>query len=119
MNFHTPLSRLRLIGMIEGISCILLFFVAMPMKWIPIAMKSTDESLLAMGKTAVLIVGSIHGGLWILFVLAVVHVWIARRWPLTRVLLAGVASIPPGGTFLFDRTLRKEQIASANPSWSR
>lgn len=99
MNFSTPLARLRLIGLIEGISCVLLFFVAMPLKYLA----NTPE--------AVLYVGSAHGGLWVLYMLAVVNAWRARSWPFGRAVVAGVVSIPPLATFFFDRSLKREQDA--------
>lgn len=102
MNFSTPLARLRLIGLIEGISCVLLFFVAMPLKY------------LANIPEAVLFVGSAHGGLWVLYLLAVVNVWRSRKWSLDRAVLAGLVSIPPLATFLFDRSLKREQDATGD-----
>jgi integral membrane protein len=103
MNFRTPLARLRLIGLIEGISCVLLFFVAMPLKYL------ADQPL------AVTVVGSAHGFLWMLYVLAVLHVWRVRRWSFPRLLLFGFASIPPICTFLLDGTLRREQVRAEQP----
>jgi Domain of unknown function (DUF3817) len=42
-----------------------------------------------------------------------------RDWPLRRSLLAFVSSIVPLGTFIFDRSLRRE-IAAATPwLWDR
>jgi len=97
MNFSTPISRLRLIGLIEGISCVLLFFVAVPLKY------------LADTPQAVTIVGSIHGALWTLYILAVVNAWVARRWPIHRAATFAICSIPPIATFLLDASLRREQ----------
>lgn len=99
MNFSTPLARLRLIGLIEGTSCILLFFVAMPLKHFG-------------GRPdAVLYVGSVHGGLWVLYMLAVVNVVWSRSWPAERTAAAVASSIPPFATFIFDRALKREQVA--------
>ena len=99
MNFATPLARLRLIGLIEGTSCVLLFFVAMPLKYL------ADQDW------AVKVVGATHGGLWVLYMLAVANAWSARKWPPARAALAAAVSIPPIATFLFDRSLRREQRA--------
>jgi integral membrane protein len=99
MNFSTPLARLRLMGLIEGTSCVLLFFVAMPLKYL------ADQSW------AVTVVGSAHGALWVTYLLAVANVWRARKWPADRVIVAGLVSIPPIGTFIFDRSLKREQRA--------
>jgi integral membrane protein len=92
----TPLRRLRLIAFVEGVSFLVLLFVAMPLKYL------ADLPL------AVRIVGSIHGVLFIAFVAVLIRVSIARAWPLRRSLLAFVASIVPFGTFVLDRSLRRE-----------
>ncbi len=91
-----PVARLRRIGYVEGTSTLLLFFVAMPLKYA------------ANVPEAVTVVGSVHGVLFLLYVAAVLHVWYARRWPLSRVALAAAASVLPFGPFVFDRTLRHE-----------
>jgi len=62
---------------------------------------------------AVRIVGSIHGALFVAFVLVLIWASIARRWPFHRSLLAFVSSIVPFGTFLFDRSLRREIAGAA------
>ena len=52
---QTPIGRLRLMGFIEGMSLLILLFIAMPLKyWADYPM-------------AVTIVGSVHGGLFILY----------------------------------------------------
>lgn len=92
----TPLRWLRLIAFVEGVSFLALLFVAMPLKY------------LAGLPLAVRIVGSLHGVLFIAFVLVLIWVSIARAWPLRRSLLAFVSSIVPFGTFVFDASLRRE-----------
>jgi integral membrane protein len=92
----TALRQLRLVALVEGASFLALLFVAMPLKYLvglPLAVR---------------IVGSIHGVLFIAFVLALIRVSVARAWPFSRSLLAFVASIVPFGTFVFDRSLRRE-----------
>jgi integral membrane protein len=102
MDYRTTLGRLRLIGLVEGISAVLLFFVAMPLKY-------------AAGlPLAVTIVGSAHGLLWSLYILAVLLAWRERKWPFSRVALFGLASIPPIATFLLDPSLKREQAAASS-----
>jgi integral membrane protein len=99
----TALRQLRLVALVEGAAFLALLFVAMPLKYLvglPLAVR---------------IVGSIHGVLFIAFVLALIRVSIARAWPFSRSLLAFVASIVPFGTFVFDRSLRRE-IARIPPA---
>jgi len=104
LNFSTALGRLRLIGLIEGTSAVLLFCVAMPWKYL------IDEPT---GKHVVYAVGMTHGILWTLYIAAMLNTAVARKWGIGRIVLAGLASIPPFATFLFDRSLRKEQRAIA------
>jgi integral membrane protein len=99
LNFRTALARLRLIGFIEGTSAVL-FCVAMPWKYL------IDEPT---GKHVVYAVGMTHGILWTLYIAAVLNAAIVRKWGIGRVVVAGLASIPPFATFIFDRSLRREQ----------
>ena len=94
-KFDSTLHRLRSIGFWEAISSILLFFVAMPLKYI--------------WDTDVLIrpVGMAHGILWMAYVgLAVLgqidYKW---SWKLTGWLI--VASIVPAGPLVADAKLLK------------
>jgi integral membrane protein len=96
----TPLSRLRLIGILEGISYLVLMGIAMPLKYI----KGNKE--------IVLYCGWVHGALFMLFCLALLHVWIVRKWSFQKAFLAFLASIIPFGTFILDKRLRREEEAA-------
>ncbi|EOW9528834.1 DUF3817 domain-containing protein [Bacillus cytotoxicus] len=93
----TPVGRLRAIGFVEGISFLLLLFVAMPLKYF------------AGFAAAVKITGMAHGVLFILFIFAVIRVTIANRKSILWVLGALLASIIPFGTFVLDAKLKNEQ----------
>ena len=93
------LQHLRRIAMIEGISCILLFGVAMPMKY-----------LYAM-PMAVSIVGGIHGILFIWVCWLILQVHLDRKWTLSKSFLVFLATIPPGGPFISDIWLKREAEA--------
>ena len=99
MNFSTALGRLRIIGFVEGISAVLLFCVAMP--W-----KRLDEPT---GAPVQFAVGMAHGILWMIYMLAVVNARWAQRWGMGRTAVAGLVSLPPFGTLIFDRWLKREQ----------
>jgi integral membrane protein len=100
--FRSSLGRLRAIGMLEGLSFLVLLGVAMPLKY------------LAGMPEMVRVVGMAHGVLFMLFGLAVVQVAVERRWPLTRVVAALAASVLPFGPFVLDaRLLRREEQADA------
>ncbi|MFT9846731.1 DUF3817 domain-containing protein [Aneurinibacillus sp. REN35] len=94
---RTPIGRLRVIGLVEGISFLLLLGIAMPLKYfadIPIF---------------VTIVGALHGILFVLYIASVAEVWSKLRWSIGRVIGALVASIIPFGTFVLDARLRQEE----------
>ncbi len=100
--FNTPLARLRAIGLVEGTSFLVLLLIAMPLKY------------LAGQPLAVKYVGWAHGVLFVLYLLAVLETWIARRWPFGRAFLAGAASVVPLGPFFLDSlVLRKEEEKAA------
>lgn len=89
------LGRLRVLGMVEGTSTLLLFGVAMPLKYF------ADIPL------AVTVVGSIHGMLF----LALVSAFIAgiAHIPIPRALAAAgvAAAVIPFGPFLIDGRLKR------------
>ncbi|MGR5984437.1 DUF3817 domain-containing protein [Bacillus cytotoxicus] len=93
----TPVGRLRAIGFVEGISFLLLLFVAMPLKYF------------AGFAVTVKITGMAHGVLFILFIFAVIQVTIANRKSILWVLGALLASVIPFGTFVLDAKLKNEQ----------
>ena len=90
----------RMIALAEGSSFLTLLCIAMPMKYF-------------MGMPeAVRVVGSIHGGLFMLYVglLAVIH--FRQRWSFLFSLCALVASIIPFGTFILDKYLRQKEAVT-------
>ncbi len=97
----SPLALLRVLGILEGVSFLLLLGVAMPLKY------------LAGLPQAVRVVGSAHGLLFVLFVLAVLHVAVQLRWPLTRVAAALLAAVVPFGPFILDGHLRRQSEPTA------
>ena len=91
------LALLRKVGLIEGISLLVLLFIAMPLKYI------WDEP------GAVKVIGWIHGALFVLFMLLVLRVYDQRSWPFKKLVLAFIAAFLPFGTFVFDRQLKEEE----------
>ena len=87
------LGRLRLLSLVEGTSTLLLFGIAMPLKYL------ADMPL------AVRIVGALHGLLFVC--LAIAFLLATRRVPISKgFATAGiVASVLPFGPFVFDRWL--------------
>lgn len=94
--FSSIINRLRLTGFFEGISFLILLFIAMPLKYI------WDLPL------AVRIVGSVHGFLFILFIYYIFQVSIEKSWTRREVMLALLSSVIPFGTFYADNRLFKK-----------
>ena len=85
----------RIVGYAEGTSFLLLLGIAMPLKY------------LAHIPEPVLVVGWLHGLLFMLFWLAIAIVWFVDRWPILWVALGLLSSIVPFGPFLFEWWLRR------------
>lgn len=91
---QTNVGRLRLLGFLEGLSLLLLVFVAVPLKY-----RWDDPSLSK-------ILGPVHGALFLLFVFNTLGVGVEQKWAFRsvtwKVLLACVV---PFGTFYVDRKI--------------
>ncbi|RYE23432.1 MAG: DUF3817 domain-containing protein [Sphingobacteriales bacterium] len=90
--FKTSIGRLRIIALLEGISLLILVFIAVPLKY------GFHEP--AMVKT----VGQIHGILFLLFVFNALKVGVEQHWKFkTTTWKVLLACIVPFGTFYIDR----------------
>ena len=94
---RATLHRFRIIAILEGISYLVLLFIAMPLKYF------------ANKPEYVKYVGWAHGVLFVLFGLILLQVWYVRRWSFLKVIVAFVSSLLPFGTFILDKTLRREE----------
>ena len=96
VRFDTPTAQLRSIAFLEGLSYVVLLFVAMPLKY------------LAGMPMAVRVVGLVHGLLFIALA------WLTWRAMKTRgkstrwARRIAIASLIPFGTFALDASLRAE-----------
>jgi integral membrane protein len=80
-------KNFRIINTIEGYSYLVLLFIAMPLKYV-------------MGiAIATRIAGSIHGFLFILFMVLFFKAWQKAQWSMKENILFFVASLIPFGTF--------------------
>ena len=93
----TDIGRFRLTAISEGISFIVLLFIAMPLKYF------------ADMPEAVKYVGWVHGLLFVLYILALITVKITLNWNFKKTMIAFLASLLPFGTFILDKSLRKEE----------
>jgi integral membrane protein len=90
------LKEFRWVAFSEGLSFVLLLFIAMPLKYwagLPLAVR---------------VMGSVHGLLFVAFLWTLFRVTLERDWPSKRWLTALVSSLVPFGTFAFDRSLKRE-----------
>jgi len=53
--------------------------------------------------TPVLIVGQLHGTLFLIYIVAVISLYSSLRWSRKRTIIAGLASIPPYGSLVFEQ----------------
>ncbi|MGE3974558.1 MAG: DUF3817 domain-containing protein [Bdellovibrionales bacterium] len=84
----------RILSVIEGLSLLLLLFIAMPIKYI-----GGDPSF-------VKLVGPIHGFLFIVFVAAVLWMADKKDWPLKFTLQVIASSSIPFGMIWLERKLK-------------
>ncbi|MCH9814677.1 MAG: DUF3817 domain-containing protein [Epsilonproteobacteria bacterium] len=96
------LKRFRSIGLIEGISYLVLLFIAMPLKYIwmlPLAVK---------------IVGMLHGILFMLYVALLYKAHVTYKWGWKFSAILFIASLIPFGTFYTDKKLKLiEEVEAA------
>ncbi|TXK48612.1 DUF3817 domain-containing protein [Pontibacter qinzhouensis] len=99
-NFsNTPIGRLRAVGILEGLSFLLLLGIAMPLKYmagIPEAVKYT---------------GWAHGLLFVLYIGAVMQAAMEHNWSFKKIVISLLASLFPFGPFLIDGKLKEEEQA--------
>ncbi|MBC7828942.1 MAG: DUF3817 domain-containing protein [Chitinophagaceae bacterium] len=96
--FKSSLGWFRAVALAEGVSYLLLLFVAMPLKYI------------AGIREAVNYIGWVHGFLFILYGLLLLKVWMKYKWTFKKAALAFIAAILPFGTFVLDKKLKKEYL---------
>lgn len=99
-------KRFRAVALTEGISCLLLFFVAMPSRAI------TGEHW------PVRVMGTIHGGLFLLYLACLLAFAIRARLGLVGLILGTILGSLPFGWIVFDRWLdrRTERTRPAEAS---
>jgi integral membrane protein len=94
-NWNTTLGKFRTVAFLEGCS-FLLFGLTMPLKYyfdMPLPNK---------------IVGTIHGGLFLLYIILLAIVAYQKKWSIVKMFLAFIASLIPFGTFYADKKLFRE-----------
>jgi integral membrane protein len=95
--FTSSVGILRFVGIVEGISYLVLLAIAMPLKYL------LDFHM------AVTIIGGLHGFLFVLFAAMVVIVKFKKRWSILWGIWAFFSSIIPFGTFYLDKQLKTKE----------
>lgn len=87
---RTKIGRLRIMGYLEGISLIILVFIAVPLKY-----GYGNETLTKM-------MGPIHGALFLLFLLNTFSAGIEQKWKAKTTGMILASCFIPFGTFYVD-----------------
>jgi integral membrane protein len=93
----STMKTFRFIALLEGVSFLVLLFIAMPLKYMmdmPMPVKIT---------------GMAHGLLFTAFVILLAIVHFQRKWPIQRSGIALLASFLPFGTFILDAKILKHE----------
>ena len=102
--FSTPVGRVRAVGMVEGVSFLVLLCVAMPLKYL--------SAYPELGKDVVFWVGLVHGLLFIAYATVTFVAWGKGALTAKLVGLAALASLLPFGPFVLDGTLKRHEEQS-------
>ena len=101
MSTMSSLNLFRKIALAEGVSYLLLLFIAMPLKYwadMPLAVKYT---------------GWAHGLLFVLYCVSLVMAWQERKWSFGRVVVYFIASLLPFAAFYVEKKLKDEYPVEA------
>ncbi|MGN5956236.1 DUF3817 domain-containing protein [Sphingobacterium lactis] len=90
------LKTLQISALIEAISAILLFFVAMPLKYI------------FHNDTIMRPVGMAHGVLWIIFVVLLIACWSTYKWSFKKFVKYFIFGTLPVLSFWVEKDLKRE-----------
>jgi integral membrane protein len=91
--FTTTIGRLRLYGFLEGMSLLILVFIAMPVKYY-----LGDPGLVRS-------IGPVHGALFLLFVVGALHAGLTHRWQYLTIFKVLISSFIPFGNFYVDQKI--------------
>ena len=99
--YKSSLGKFKMAGIVEGFSYLFLLFVAMPLKYAASMPK------------AVTYTGWMHGILFMLYILALIHVAMDLKWGIKKISLAFLAALIPFGTFIFNRSLHNSAVTTS------
>ncbi|MCL6219364.1 DUF3817 domain-containing protein [Zunongwangia pacifica] len=94
ISLKSNIGRLRLIGFLEGISLLILIFLAVPLKY--------GFASPGLVKT----MGPIHGALFLLFIFNALSVGVDQKWKFSEITWKVlIACLIPLGTFYIDKKI--------------
>ncbi|MGN7476214.1 MFS transporter [Solibacillus silvestris] len=96
MGIH-PIRFLRIMGLLDGISLITLLFISMPLKYFADLPQFVSVN------------GSIHGGIFMIYFLAIILVQLRIQWNIGWSFLAILAAFIPFSNFVLEIKLKKMQ----------
>lgn len=100
--FKDAFSRFRIISLLEGISYLILVFIAMPIKYI------------GENPYPVKIAGMSHGVLFIIFCLFLFVAMREYKWNMKLSIKYFIYSLIPFGFIVIDKSLKKQQQTETN-----
>jgi len=92
------MKSFRLISLIEGVSLLVLLFIAMPLKY----KWGINEAVWYAGIT--------HGTLFLIYLVMSLVTSHQQQWPVIKWLLIFLAGVLPFGFIVVDRKLKKEMV---------
>ena len=93
----SALGRFRIISAIEGLSYLLLMFIAMPIKYI------------GENPYPVKVLGMIHGVLFIIFMISLFEAKIKQKWDTGFMFQLFVLSLIPFGVFIIEKKVKPKE----------
>lgn len=99
VQLKNKLRQLRVVGILEGVSFLVLLGISMPLKYLfdfPEAVKYN---------------GWAHGILFVAYLLFAFQVFTDARKPISWLVKAVIAAFLPFGTFVLDKQLKREEAA--------
>ncbi len=96
-SWGMSIRMLRCVSLLEGLSYLWLLYC------------SIYEKRILGKEDAIAVPGMVHGVLFILFCMALFHVWMDRGWGWKKVGFAFVCSLLPFAPFYLERKLKKDE----------
>lgn len=91
MTLKKQVLTFKWISILEGLSFLVLLFLAMPLKYI------WDSPAM------VEVVGSLHGFLFIIYILGAIYMWKKLNWDFKTLLIVSFCSVLPFGPFYAEK----------------